>query len=433
MRIRGATWLFGAVTILSVGSGCRCNGDMREQPDAPATNATAPTTNGSATHAAPAASKLSTSVEIRRRSHILSAGHGSSCVIVAGDIHCWGLPLGPKDGGRLTRVEPTGMRFEHVSRGNIHVCARTSGGEVWCAGGNSDGELGVRSTESCPLTPYRDGTVDSYPCSGSFTRVPGLPAVKDVIVGSHRTCSITEEGDVFCWGAVRESRDLGLHSIPPTKLQRLSNVARLALGSFFSCALRIDGTVWCWGSNQEGQLGRGTVDRDGHNEPMQVDGLSGVIEIGAGANFACALSIDGTDQQLRCWGANLRGQIGSAAPCTKDLCPQPVRVELPVGVGNVRELALGGQTTCVLYEDGSLYCLGRLASDIAGNGLRRAPGIPPMFAVANGGTHLVGISGRGSVLTWGDRTLLAEEAHRIRCDKCVMPLIQVPGLKVDVH
>ena len=71
-------------------------------------------------------------------------------------------------------------------------------------------------------------------------------------------------------------------------------------------------------------------------------------------------------------------------------------------------------------------------SDIPGDGLRRVPGIPPLVAVANGGTHLIGISDRGAVLTWGQPTLLDDQAPKVPCAKCVKPLVQAPGLKVDV-
>lgn len=426
---RGTTSLAGAVMLLSVGAGCHCNGDTRDQPDASGASAPAQTPAGSATQASPAASKPAAGVPMGRRSHILGAGHISSCVIVAGDIHCWGLPLGPKDGGRITRLEPKGLQFEHVSRADLHVCARTSGGEVWCAGQNSHGELGAPSTEQCPFTRNRDGTVSYYPCSGSLARVLGLPPVKDVTVEYDRTCSITEEGDVFCWGAAKEGPG-GL--ISPTKKQGLSNVVRLALGTRFSCALRRDGTVWCWGSNRDAQLGRGAADDGIHDEPKQVEGVSGAIEIGAGDYYACALSNAGTSQELRCWGVNGRGQFGSAAACADMTCPRPVRVELPSGVGDVRALAVGGSTTCALYDDRTLYCAGELASGIPGDGLRRVPGIPPLVAVANGGTHLVGISDRGAVLTWGRRTLLDDQGRKVPCAKCIEPLVQAPGLKVDV-
>src|SRR5262249_39748195 len=63
--------------------------------------------------------------------------------------------------------------------------------------------------------------------------------------------------------------------------------ARIALGMDFTCFLRDDSRVYCWGDNSQGQLGRGNVGGVG-TQPQVVPGLTGVIGVWAGRDYACA-------------------------------------------------------------------------------------------------------------------------------------------------
>jgi len=58
-----------------------------------------------------------------------------------------------------------------------------------------------------------------------------------------------------------------------------------------------DGTVWCWGYGAAGQTGNGSG-TDQHS-PVQVSGLSGIVEGDANDIGGCALKKDGT---IWCWG-----------------------------------------------------------------------------------------------------------------------------------
>ncbi len=80
-------------------------------------------------------------------------------------------------------------------------------------------------------------------------------------------------------------------------------------GNGFQLALLLNGDVWAWGANTYGQLGQGYSDAQSHPIPMRVPGLSNVIAIQAGDDFALALQSDG---QLFSWGRNNQGQLGWA-------------------------------------------------------------------------------------------------------------------------
>jgi len=70
------------------------------------------------------------------------------------------------------------------------------------------------------------------------------------------------------------------------------------VGAGFSCALTQSGAVECWGDNHFSQLGTGS---DANSlTPVTPQGLStGVTQLAAGANFACALTTPG---KVLCWG-----------------------------------------------------------------------------------------------------------------------------------
>ena len=63
-----------------------------------------------------------------------------------------------------------------------------------------------------------------------------------------------------------------------------------SLGTYHSCAALFDGTVRCWGANVTGQLGDGT--NLGKTTPVAVLGLTDVLHLGLGDYSSYALFDD---------------------------------------------------------------------------------------------------------------------------------------------
>jgi alpha-tubulin suppressor-like RCC1 family protein len=83
------------------------------------------------------------------------------------------------------------------------------------------------------------------------------------------------------------------------------------LGSLVGFALDIEGILRAFGFTSAGSAGLGDGSAD--MPPTQIQGLTTVKQAAAGGGFGCALQ---TDNTVRCWGENARGQVGNG---TSDL------------------------------------------------------------------------------------------------------------------
>lgn len=246
----------------------------------------------------------------------LAAGWEHMCALTrAGGVKCWGAGSSGQLGrgsSAFSRVPVDVFGLSEgvvaISAGYVHSCALTGSGAVRCWGGNFTGQLG-------------DGTTNS---STVPVDVVGLDAgvIALEAFGEH-SCALTASRGVVCWGR-GTSGQLGqganADSPRPVAVVGLdSGVAALNAGSYHTCALTQAGAVRCWGFNSNGQLGDGSTTRS--NVPVDVTGLgSGVVAIGAGSNFSCAL----TDGGAKCWGFNAQGRLGDGTT-TERRTPVDVR------------------------------------------------------------------------------------------------------------
>ena len=226
----------------------------------------------------------------------------------------------------------------------------------------------------------------------------------DVIAASDHTCAVTIGGGVKCWGA-NSSGGLGdgtknASSTPVDVVGLADGVVAIAAGDRYSCALASGGGVRCWGNNDSGQLGDGTI-RD-RTSPVDVMGLaSGVRAIDARGEHTCALLTAGG---VKCWGANLNGQLGNGTTSSS-----AVPVDVVGLVGGVSAIAVGGEHTCAIASDGGLKCWGWNATGQVGVRTvadRHVPVDVPglggaVSAVAAGGRHTCALMASGAIRCWG--------------------------------
>ena len=132
----------------------------------------------------------------------LSAGYYHTCALLSDKtVMCWGAndygQLG--NGDKLDQKVPVavdltglpgGETVAAVSAGRYHTCVLTNTGGVWCWGGNTEAQLGDRTTVErlFPVAAMARAGTDA------------LTGVTDLAAGGHHTCSRTSTGEIWCWG-----------------------------------------------------------------------------------------------------------------------------------------------------------------------------------------------------------------------------------------
>ncbi|CAE7764642.1 HERC5, partial [Symbiodinium necroappetens] len=120
-------------------------------------------------------------------------------------------------------------------------------------------------------------------------------------------------------------------------------------GVGFQCALlRFNSQrteLSCWGQNDKGQLGQGdTLPRPTQQAPVLLGAQ--VVQVSSGAHHSCALLQTG---EVKCWGANNRGQLGLGDSANRGDDPKEMGEFLtPVGLGPCKavEVRLGLEHSC---------------------------------------------------------------------------------------
>jgi alpha-tubulin suppressor-like RCC1 family protein len=130
----------------------------------------------------------------------VAAGHRFNCA-VSGErkVNCWGHNLHGVLGRPSTTVAASyiplevplagNAAVEQIGAGEGHVCVLRTGGEVWCWGDNTSGQLG-------------NGTFTS-----SYTPVKAdITGVTSLAVGAKHSCAVVAEREVRCWGLNERGR-----------------------------------------------------------------------------------------------------------------------------------------------------------------------------------------------------------------------------------
>ena len=275
-----------------------------------------------------------------------------------GRIKCWGGnswgQLGYGDtihrgvspaqmGDNLPYVD-LGVQFSAVEVvcGAYHTCAILNTGDVKCWGNNEQGQLGYGDTAHRGDSPFEMGNNLPTVQLGTGTKALQLDAAGSVLCGIigpdnsvtcllQHTCAIVTGYQVKCWGS-NDNGQLGLEdtvqrgdlpnsmgdNLPTVDLGFGEEIRELSIDTGYSCALsRLDGAVKCWGLNFRGALGQGdtfargsTIGTMGLNlAPIDLGGGPQLVTtLETGIFFACAV-MHGT-YDVKCWGNNVRGNLG---------------------------------------------------------------------------------------------------------------------------
>lgn len=303
-------------------------------------------------------------------SSMCTVENGWSC---AASPSVCGCAEGYVKGGGTCIPEPVVVE---VVAGGWHACARLNNGSVKCWGRNDRGQLGQGDT-------LRRGNMANQ--MGHNLNMVDLGTdkmAKALAAGADHTCSLLNDGNLKCWGS-NEYGQLGQGNttnrgdmpkqmgdfLPVIDLgkDKLTGAIALATSFYHTCALLNNNSVKCWGANAAGQLGQGNTMNRG-DMPNQMGSFLLEIDLGPG-NTATALAsiFDHTcvllnEGSVKCWGANVFGQLGQGDTMFRGTMPNQMGdFLLPVNLGMGKKataLATGNSFTCVLLNDGSVKCWG---------------------------------------------------------------------------
>lgn len=313
-----------------------------------------------------------------------------------------------------------------LAAGDRHTCALIEGGTIRCWGDGSFGQLGYGSTNNV-------GDNETPASAGNLA----LPAAALAIdAGEGHTCARFEDDVVRCWGKnwngqlgyanTAAMQLLGDDELPnPLDGIMLGDVpTQLSIGSQFGCVRFASGQLRCWGANGRGQLGLGNMNIIGDDEhpstaPMMFLGAS-AASVAAGGEHACAVTDSGA---VRCWGFADRGQLGYGSNQEVGDNEPPANAgdlmlvpgSLPDGT-DASALALGKEHSCVLFSTGDVLCwgkndkgqLGRGSTDDWGDVMGETPSSLAAIslgadatAIAAGTEHTCAILVGDELMCWG--------------------------------
>ena len=253
----------------------------------------------------------------------------------------------------VTVREKANVIFVDVSAGKDHSLAVDSDGNVWAAGSNEYGQLGLTGVDELP---YFVKILDAAATSALSSVGAKIVAVS---AGNGYSLALASDGSVFAWGR-NDRGQLGLHHTEqvdmPTKLS-LINVNAISAGEDHSLFAMFDGYVYATGSNAYGKLGivSAAVPLEGDvDAPIFLDDpqMTSVLKVGAGNDHSMALTYGA---RVLTWGSNEDGRLG------RELADNAAQTAEP-GIINelsyIMDISAGMDHNLAVNYNGELYAWG---------------------------------------------------------------------------
>ena len=289
---------------------------------------------------------MATSLEVR--SHVCARG-------AAGEVWCWGTNVGARLGnpaavahwGAFLEIPVAGSQSVDISWNQ--TCTVDSAGRVWCWGGAETPPQGAAQATYNLSQRSFDGSMQRLRISPGFI------------------CAQPVRGSIACrWSS--ESSEWSI-SIPESR-----NARDFVLPGWEGCFVRADGEVRCWGNVSPPTL-------------VAVPGASKARIIAAGTKWPseqrfCTATEDGN---VECW--NFQAGVESTPATT-----------LP-NLADIKQVALGYWSSCVLRNDGRVLCWDTTYGDAAP---ALQEGLSDVIVLANSHDRFCALRSDGRVLCWGD-------------------------------
>ena len=190
------------------------------------------------------------------------------------------------------------------------------------------------------------------------TKIPGIKW-KTIGAADWANCGLALNGTGYCWGYNADGRaGTGNFKTPlltPQKVKAAWSWKFLTPGYFYACGIRggdsLDGALYCWGKNNHGRLGNGKFTGN-ENLPVRVGNKTDWVSVYPGGDHTCAMR---KDNSVWCFGNNEDGQLG-VGKTRKELpySTTPVKV---VG-GPWKSFSSNSKFTCLINMKDEGMCFG---------------------------------------------------------------------------
>ncbi|XP_037390193.1 calponin homology domain-containing protein DDB_G0272472-like [Pygocentrus nattereri] len=229
-----------------------------------------------------------------------------------------------------------------VACGRTHTLVYTSRGNLYAAGGNNEGQLG--------LGDYEERA--SFQLVDFFTK---RGPIKMLAAGSNMSAALMQDGKLYVWGDNSEGQ-IGLGkeagAVIPQELSVGRRVAWVSCGYYHSAIVTVDGALFTFGERDCGKLGLSTTQLPNHKVPQHVGGISErVLQVACGGGHTVAF----TENYLYSFGLGQFGQLGHGTFIFESCLP---RVVEHFRKGRVKHITCGENHTAVLTDSGLLYTFG---------------------------------------------------------------------------
>ncbi|KAM9567875.1 X-linked retinitis pigmentosa GTPase regulator [Guaruba guarouba] len=257
----------------------------------------------------------------------------------------WGqLGLGSKN----TVSKPTCVKALKPEKTKLAVCGRnhtlvyTEKGNVYAAGGNSEGQLGLGDTEERT----------TFHLIRFFTN---QHKIKQLAAGSYTSAAVTEDGQLFVWGDNSEGQ-IGLADEAcvniPCKVDVGKPVSSVSCGYYHSALITGDGELYTFGEPENGKLGLMPEQLKNNRVPQPVMGIAEKVnKVACGGEHTVVL----TETNVYTFGLGQHGQLGHGTFIFETSVPKSVKHLRRYKICNI---TCGENHTAVIAENGLMFTFG---------------------------------------------------------------------------
>ncbi|NXI89700.1 RPGR regulator, partial [Psophia crepitans] len=257
----------------------------------------------------------------------------------------WGqLGLGSKN----TVSKPTCVKALKPEKTKLAVCGRnhtlvyTEKGNVYAAGGNSEGQLGLGDTEERT----------TFHLISFFTN---QHKIKQLAAGSYTSAAVTEDGQLFVWGDNSEGQ-IGLADEACVSVPCQVNVGKpissVSCGYYHSALITGDGELYTFGEPENGKLGLLPEQLKNNRVPQPVPGImEKVNKVACGGEHTVVL----TETDVYTFGLGQYGQLGHGTFIFETSVPKSVKHLRKHKICNI---TCGENHTAVIAENGLMFTFG---------------------------------------------------------------------------